>query len=85
MSRNFANFARVRAFGPTNYGPRGAPSRGAAHVTAVDTGYGALAWKLRNDARVTVLERKGEGAWSMPGNWPTRNGLKAKIDGYQKA
>lgn len=31
--------------------------RGAAHVHAVDTGYGALAWKLRNDDRVTVLER----------------------------
>ncbi len=31
--------------------------RGAAHVYAVDTGYGALAWKLRNDERVTVLER----------------------------
>lgn len=32
-------------------------SRGAAHVTAVDTGYGVLAWKLRNDDRVTVRER----------------------------
>jgi 23S rRNA (cytidine1920-2'-O)/16S rRNA (cytidine1409-2'-O)-methyltransferase len=31
--------------------------RGAAHVYAVDTGYGALAWKLRQDPRVTVLER----------------------------
>ncbi len=31
--------------------------RGAAHVTAVDVGYGQLAWKLRNDPRVTVLER----------------------------
>lgn len=31
--------------------------RGAVHVFAVDTGYGALAWKLRQDARVTVLER----------------------------
>lgn len=30
---------------------------GAAHVTAVDTGYGTLAWKLRTDPRVTVLER----------------------------
>ncbi len=30
---------------------------GAAHVTAVDVGYGQLAWALRNDARVTVLER----------------------------
>lgn len=32
-------------------------SRGAAHVTAIDTGYGELAWKLRNDERVTVMER----------------------------
>jgi 23S rRNA (cytidine1920-2'-O)/16S rRNA (cytidine1409-2'-O)-methyltransferase len=32
-------------------------SRGAAHVIAVDVGYGQLAWELRADARVTVLER----------------------------
>lgn len=31
--------------------------RGAAKVHAVDTGYGALAWKLRNDQRVVVMER----------------------------
>ncbi|MDE1566057.1 TlyA family RNA methyltransferase [Actinotignum sanguinis] len=31
--------------------------RGAAHVVAVDVGYGQLAWKLREDPRVTVLER----------------------------
>ncbi len=31
--------------------------RGATHVYAVDTGYGLLDWKLRNDPRVTVLER----------------------------
>ena len=31
--------------------------RGAAWVTAVDVGYGQLDWRLRNDARVTVLER----------------------------
>jgi len=31
--------------------------RGAAHVTAVDVGYGQLAWRLRKDPRVTVLER----------------------------
>ena len=30
---------------------------GAAHVFAIDVGYGQLAWKLRNDSRVTVLER----------------------------
>lgn len=31
--------------------------RGAARVYAVDTGYGALAWKLRQDERVVVMER----------------------------
>ena len=31
--------------------------RGAAHVYALDTGYGAFAWKLRSDERVTTLER----------------------------
>lgn len=31
--------------------------RGAAHVAAVDVAYGELAWSLRSDARVTVLER----------------------------
>lgn len=30
---------------------------GAAKVYAVDTGYGALAWKLRKDPRVVVMER----------------------------
>lgn len=30
---------------------------GAAHVCAVDVAYGILAWELRNDERVTVLER----------------------------
>jgi 23S rRNA (cytidine1920-2'-O)/16S rRNA (cytidine1409-2'-O)-methyltransferase len=31
--------------------------RGVAHVVAVDVGYGQLAWPLRQDPRVTVLER----------------------------
>lgn len=31
--------------------------RGAEHVYAVDTGYGALEWKLRKDPRVEVMER----------------------------
>jgi len=30
---------------------------GAAHVTAVDTGFGQIAMKLRNDARVALMER----------------------------
>ena len=31
--------------------------RGAAHVTAVDVGYGQLAWSLQCDPRVTQLDR----------------------------
>jgi len=31
--------------------------RGAAEVAAVDVGYGQLAWSLRSDPRVTVIER----------------------------
>lgn len=31
--------------------------RGAAHVVAVDVGYGQLVWALRQDPRVTVLDR----------------------------
>jgi 23S rRNA (cytidine1920-2'-O)/16S rRNA (cytidine1409-2'-O)-methyltransferase len=31
--------------------------RGAARVAAIDVGYGQLDWRLRNDARVFVLER----------------------------
>jgi 23S rRNA (cytidine1920-2'-O)/16S rRNA (cytidine1409-2'-O)-methyltransferase len=32
-------------------------TNGASHVYAVDVGRGQLAWKLRNDDRVTVLEK----------------------------
>ena len=31
--------------------------RGAAHVVAVDVGYGLIDWSLRTDERVTVVER----------------------------
>jgi len=31
--------------------------RGARHVVAVDVGYGQLAWRLRQDPRVTPIER----------------------------
>jgi 23S rRNA (cytidine1920-2'-O)/16S rRNA (cytidine1409-2'-O)-methyltransferase len=31
--------------------------RGASHVYAIDVGYGDFAWKLRNDPRVTLMER----------------------------
>ena len=32
--------------------------RGAAHVLALDVAYGELDWRLRNDPRVTVIERR---------------------------
>lgn len=32
-------------------------TKGAAHVYAVDVGHGQLDWRLRNDDRVTVLEK----------------------------
>jgi 23S rRNA (cytidine1920-2'-O)/16S rRNA (cytidine1409-2'-O)-methyltransferase len=32
--------------------------RAAAHVVALDVGYGELHWRLRNDERVTVMERR---------------------------
>src|SRR6201986_4289588 len=32
--------------------------RGAARVYAIDVGYGQLAWQLRQDSRVVVLERQ---------------------------
>jgi 23S rRNA (cytidine1920-2'-O)/16S rRNA (cytidine1409-2'-O)-methyltransferase len=32
--------------------------RGAAHVVALDVAYGELDWQLRNDPRVTVIERR---------------------------
>jgi 23S rRNA (cytidine1920-2'-O)/16S rRNA (cytidine1409-2'-O)-methyltransferase len=32
--------------------------RGAAHVVALDVAYGELHWDVRNDPRVTVLERR---------------------------
>jgi 23S rRNA (cytidine1920-2'-O)/16S rRNA (cytidine1409-2'-O)-methyltransferase len=32
--------------------------RGARHVVALDVAYGELDWKLRNDPRVTVIERR---------------------------
>lgn len=40
--------------------------RGAAKVYAVDTGYGQLAWKLRRDPRVVVMERTNALHVSLP-------------------
>jgi 23S rRNA (cytidine1920-2'-O)/16S rRNA (cytidine1409-2'-O)-methyltransferase len=46
--------------------------RGAAHVTALDTGFGQIAMKLRNDPRVRLVERTNArflapGALAEPG------------------
>jgi 23S rRNA (cytidine1920-2'-O)/16S rRNA (cytidine1409-2'-O)-methyltransferase len=48
--------------------------RGAAHVVAVDVGYGQLAWELRTHARVTVLERTNVRALA-PSDLPYRPDL----------
>ncbi len=40
--------------------------RGAAKVYAVDTGYGVLEWKLRQDSRVVVMERTNALHVSLP-------------------
>jgi 23S rRNA (cytidine1920-2'-O)/16S rRNA (cytidine1409-2'-O)-methyltransferase len=44
-------------------------SRGAARVVAVDVGYGQLAWRLREDDRVVVLDRTNVRALT-PGQVP---------------
>lgn len=40
--------------------------RGATRVYAIDTGYGALEWKLRKDPRVVVMERTNAMHVSLP-------------------
>jgi len=45
--------------------------RGAEHVVAVDVAYGELDWKLRNDPRVTVIERRNARELE-PGELPYR-------------
>jgi 23S rRNA (cytidine1920-2'-O)/16S rRNA (cytidine1409-2'-O)-methyltransferase len=40
--------------------------RGAEHVVAVDVGYGELHWRLREDERVTVLERTNARSLDRP-------------------
>lgn len=42
---------------------------GAAHVVALDVAYGELRWELRQDPRVTVIERKNARAME-PGDLP---------------
>ncbi|HEX2026138.1 MAG TPA: TlyA family RNA methyltransferase [Actinomycetota bacterium] len=51
-------------------------SRGAAAVVAVDVGYGQLAWRLRGDPRVTVMERTNVRTL-QPGDLPYRPELIA--------
>jgi 23S rRNA (cytidine1920-2'-O)/16S rRNA (cytidine1409-2'-O)-methyltransferase len=48
--------------------------RGAAHVIALDVAYGELDWRIRQDARVTVLERVNARALE-PGALPYRPDL----------
>ena len=46
--------------------------RGARHVIALDVGHGQLHWKLRNDPRVTVIERVNARhlqAGDLPDQW----------------
>ncbi|MGB8022199.1 MAG: TlyA family RNA methyltransferase, partial [Candidatus Nanopelagicales bacterium] len=48
--------------------------RGAANVVAVDVGYGQLAWSLRGDPRVTVMDRTNVRSLG-PGDLPYRPDL----------
>ncbi len=43
--------------------------RGAAAVVALDVAYGELHWRLRNDERVTVIERRNA-RWLVPDELP---------------
>jgi 23S rRNA (cytidine1920-2'-O)/16S rRNA (cytidine1409-2'-O)-methyltransferase len=49
-------------------------ARGAEHVVAVDVGYGQLAWRIRQDPRVTVMERTNVRS-VLPGDLPYRPDL----------
>ena len=44
--------------------------QGAAHVVALDVGRAQLDWSLRNDARVTVLERTDVRNYERPDGEP---------------
>lgn len=50
-------------------------SRGAVRVVTVDVGYGQLAWRLRQDPRVTVMERTNA-RWLRPQELPYRPDLE---------
>ena len=55
--------------------------RGARKVFAVDVGYGQLAWSLRQDPRVVVLERDSVvgiiTSLDLVAHWPTRASFAA--------
>ena len=53
-------------------------TNGAARVYAIDVGYGQLAWTLRNDSRVVVMERTN--ARNMSPNWFSEQITFASID-----
>lgn len=48
--------------------------RGAEHVISLDVAYGEFSWKLREDSRVTVLERRNARSL-VPGELPYPPGL----------
>lgn len=48
---------------------------GAARVLAIDTGYGVLAWKLRQDPRVAVMERTSVLHAPLPADISSAGGL----------
>jgi 23S rRNA (cytidine1920-2'-O)/16S rRNA (cytidine1409-2'-O)-methyltransferase len=53
--------------------------RGAAHVTAIDTGFGQIDMKLRNDPRVGLLERTNA-RLLKPGSLETHRQAREKPD-----
>lgn len=53
--------------------------RGAARVWAVDTGYGVLAWSLRNDPRVVVMERANALHAAVPSDVTVRGGVDVVV------
>lgn len=50
-------------------------ARGAARIYAIDTAYGELAWPLRNDDRVTVMERTNALHAEIPAEVTDRGGV----------
>src|SRR5579875_1763931 len=57
QARGLILAGRVQVDGTPHTKPGASVPRSAARVVALDVGYGQLAWRLRNDPRVEVLER----------------------------